>query len=328
MAIDWGGLLKTVGNTAAKYAPEIATVGSALLGAKANKSGTKQVETQSLPAWQTDALMQILGQTQDLAAQGGQQYFPGDPVAQFNPVQLQAMQEMLQSGNDIGYQTDAMQSANNFFLDPNTMYNPNSIPGVAAQREAMIRDTGRMLSESWMPTERGDAIASGQFGGSRQAIGEALLADRAADTLSKNLGQFDSNIFQMMLGANQNAMNRIPEINQQMMLPGTIQGQVGGVMEGKEQQNINSDKAKWDFYQNQPYFLLDQLRQSAGVNAGQTNSAQVTGSGALGALGGAATAIGMWPQVKDIFTKPGQTAQPTQPVNVSPDIYAPPTNRP
>ena len=311
MALPWATII-----------PAVASIGSSILGAKSAKKGSTATQTTSMPAWQTQALQQILGQTQNLAAQGGQEYFPGETVAPFNPVQLQALSSMLQGGQRVGSQTGAMEAANSFYLDPRTMYNPNAIPGVAAAREGMIRDTGRMLSESWLPTERGDALAAGQFGGSRQSIGEALLGERAADALSKNLGAFDSNIFQMMLGANQSAMDRMPMISQQTMMPAAIQQQVGDTMQNQQQKQIAGDQERWNFYQNQPYFLLDQLRQSAGVNAGQTTTGSTQGNSALGALGGLSAGLGMMGSIKDMIKTPPPTTVPAPPKPYEP--YGPP----
>ena len=233
------------------------------------------------------------------------------PVANINMNAARASQGVLDP-------TNAMQSllsgkVNNPYLDQ--------------QSEAMIGSLTRNMNENVMPGLRSEALASGQYGGSRQGIAEGLATSR----LNQDLAPALTNLYGT---ANENAQNRMMgtasrlndqayntafgnanlglQNNAQQMQQNTqnLQNRLQGVNLANSSLNMlgglnsmqDQNFAQYMGAQQQPQNINWQnLNNYAGVvqpgaGMGSTSSQTNYKNPAMGALGGAATgaAFGPW----------------------------------
>lgn len=244
---------------------------------------------------------------------GGQQFFRGDTVADFNPTQIQGQQGLGQAltntaAGGIRSNIQGAVDANNRFLGANYLTDLNATPGYAGIREGILRDTGRQLSESYLPSVRSDALGSGMFGGSRAQIGEALMGARSADEISRNLSGLDAGIYGQNLQAQQNAINRTGQLTDLQQSPDRALIDLGGQTQTQAQNEITGQRERWDFNQNRPYQNLQTLQGAYGsYPMGQTsttsmsapqesnpNAAQTIGGALLGTAGTWGPAVYDW----------------------------------
>ncbi len=265
-----------------------------------------EVTTVRYPDFIENAMKNVISETDKLYGQGGPTFYPGDTVADFSPWQQQGQQQLYDqlTGTQPGGYNDSIQkatAANNMLLDPNMLWNPQNIPGYAGVRQGIINDTTRAMNENWMPSVRMDAIANGSFGGSRGQIGEALAAARGTEALTTGLAGLDMSVFNAMLAANQGAIGRAPQMAELALQPNRGLMELGGIQQNQAQSEITGARERHDFEQNAPWWLLDQLRTSAGgVNAGQSSS---TSGGGAGTLQNVGSVVGIGAALTDLYKK-------------------------
>lgn len=241
--------------------------------------------TANFPPWLEEMMRRVATETNRLYDAGAPQFYPGDTVADFTPDQIAGQNRLRQQLT--GYQDpDSVSNtllranaANNTYLDPEQVWNLSAVPGYQAVREGIVQDAGRNLAENYMPSVRSAAIANGNFGGSRAQIGEALAAARSTDELTQNLGNLDMNTFQTLLQANQNAINRAPSLAGATLAPAQGLVDLGQTIQNQNQSEITGARERFDYTQNQPWWLLDQLRTSAGGGQSTGSTQRTTGTG-------------------------------------------------
>ena len=251
---------------------------------------------------------------------GGREFFPGDTVAGFNPNQTGGQQTNLDAvqGGLVSQGIDQALQSNLALSDIGTLLSdPNALPGVADFRRNTIEQGVRQLGEGLLPQLNLGSITAGGFGGSRNQIGQALAAERVADATGRTLNNFDTNLFSQLLNANTGALNRAPGIAGLGLVPGQIQQEIGGAQQAQEQAELLGDRERFEFGQNEPFFLNDQLRASLGLlPTGQSQGTKVPGPG-LGELllgGGSILAgTGVLDGLLDGIFGTGKTAQGTTP---------------
>lgn len=232
-------------------------------------SGGKQTststQTQRLPGGQQRAVdLMLQGAVQNYLG-GGREFFPGDIVADFDPLQTMGQQGIVNYAGGIG--TDLINnaiSANNMLLDPNMLFNPSAIPGFQGVTDAITRQMTQNLTENILPSIRQGAVGSSQFGGTGQGIGEGLAVGRTNDSLGDALSQLNLGAYQMGLNAMQNAIGRAPGLTAAGALPAQMIADVGAQRQGQAQREIGADMARFEFEQNEPIFQLQLLRDLAG----------------------------------------------------------------
>lgn len=230
----------------------------------------------------------------------GRQFFPGANVAQLTPEQLAGLDMLtgaVAPGGAVATGIEGAQAGQNFAQDTARIFgDPLSIPGVGDFRESLIGDASRALSESLLPQLRTGAITGGGFGGSRNQIAEALATERVAGQAADALAKFDTDLFGQLLQANTAALDRSPQIAALGLLPGQTTTEVGNILQRQNQAQIAGDRERFEFGQNEPFFLQDNLRATLGLPAGTSTSGRTSGGGAtVGELlaGGAATLAGL-----------------------------------
>lgn len=259
---------------------------------------TNVVTTTSLPAWQEAGLQDLLNRTTALVDAGGRQFFPGDTVADLDPRTTMGLNDIARTAQPGGQVANLVGSAlsNNMMLqDTNRLLqDPTSLYGVQGFIDNIVNRGQQQLTESLLPAVRGQAILAGGLGGSANKTAEAMAAERIAEQGMRSLNDFNVNLLGNLLNANTAALNRAPAMAQLGLLPGQAQVDAGNVRQNQNQAEIAGERERFEFGQNEPFAMLDQLRATLGTGqAGQTTRQSTgtdrnTGSDILGLiLGGA-----------------------------------------
>jgi hypothetical protein len=260
------------------------------------KQTSRTSQTTSMPKEQRENYRLLMGGAQDLFNSGGPQYFPGANYTTPTGNQLQGRQMAADYAGGVGQElVNNAIGANNFWMDPNNLFNLQNIPGYGATRQGIVTDVTRNLTENILPQTRGSAITGGGLGGSRQQQAEALASGRTSGELAQALGNLDLGMYGQNLQANQAAIGRAPAMFQLGTQPADVFNRVGAAERMDTAEQIAGDKERWDFEQNRfPKLLamLQALTGSAGQYGGTTKGTQTTeqsGGGWQQALGGALT---------------------------------------
>ena len=275
-----------------------------------------QTTTTSLPSNQQNNVNVLLNDALRFYNQGGREFFPGDPVADFTANQIAGQQGIVDFAGGLGSQLvgDTI-AANNTFLDPNVALNPANMPGFSGVVDNFVQNQTQNLTENILPYIRSGATASGQFGGTAQGIGEALATERTADSISGGLENLYLGAYGQGLNSFNQAINRAPMLFGLGLAPGQAISGVGAQQQGQNQREIQGDVARFEFEQNEPIFMLELLRQltgQAGTYGGTTTSetVQEAGSSPINqALGGALSLASLWNPLTSVFAGlPGAAA--------------------
>jgi hypothetical protein len=246
--------------------------------------------TTTLPAFQLEGIKDLYNRTKGLV-NTGLPIYQGQRVADLDPSQTQAIQSMISYATGPRAQTgiNTAIDANTFWADPNRVFDLQSVPGYAASRAGIESSVGRALTESWLPQIRGEAILNNGLGNNRAGLAEGQAVGRATEALTTGLGNLDMNTAQMLLGANQNAIGRAPSLVAAGTVPQSIALDAGGILQNQRQAQIDAERQKFEETANAPYFGLDQLRASLGMNTGGTTRTSTSQDRDwLGTLGGLA----------------------------------------
>lgn len=180
-----------------------------------------------------------LGQAGNLLQSGGQQYYPGQQVASFNPAQQQAMGGIANLGMNGSAGLDATGRFDQNLLQGNGNPYENALFKQAAQATQ-----GQLSSE---------------FAGSgRNITGSMPLRSQQLNNLA---GQMYGNEYQNTM------QNALQAGNQEQGLYNTRLGGMGQALNiGNQVQNqgqnlINANMNAWNFNQNRPYNNLSQFEQ-------------------------------------------------------------------
>lgn len=254
-----------------------------------SRQTSESTQTQTLPANQqanVDLLMQGIGQ---LYQSGGPQYFPGQTYAGATPEQIQArnMAAGYATGAGQNYANTAVQS-NQQMMDPNRIFDLQATPGYGAVRQGIQDTVTRNLTENILPQSTLAQAATGDLGGSRGAMMDALAMGRTGGELASALGQLDLGVSAQNRGSYEAAMNRAGDIYGLGQAPAQSLENVGAANRADQQGQIQADMARWDFQQNQLPRLLQMVQSltgSAGQYGGTTTGRETTSSSGGGGIG-------------------------------------------
>ena len=160
------------------------------MGGGSQRQTSSSTRTQALPGNQqanVDLLMQGIGQ---LYQSGGPQYYQGQNYTTATPEQMQARQ--MASGYATGAgQTYANQalSFNQQMMDPNRIFDLQATPGYGAVRQGIQDTVTRNLTENILPQSALSGVATGDLGGSRGGMMDALAMGRTGGELASALGR-------------------------------------------------------------------------------------------------------------------------------------------
>lgn len=221
------------------------------------------------------------------------QDFQGSRVAPFNETQLQAQGQLRDaatgSATDFtNYLLSNQQRLNEIGLNPQN--NP-ALPGLL---EAGIRPLTENLTQQVLPNIGQEAVAGGQYGGSRQGIAEGLASqayfNSAQDVVSRVLGE----AYSSGLDNATKAQALGPTVLGATTYPSQILSAVGDQQYGMEQAQLTDEVQRYFNEQLLPFLAA---KEAAGVAFGvpsgiSTTDASLPASSinpVMGGLGGAAT---------------------------------------
>jgi len=226
--------------------------------------------------------------------------YQGSKVAPLNATQLQA-QGMLSdaatgSAQDfVNYALGNQQRINETALDP--LSNP-ALPGLL---QAGIRPLQESLTQSVLPNVRNEAVAGGQYGGSRQGIAEGLASqsyfNAAQDVVSNVLGT----AYSSGLDNATRLQSLTPSLAGTTGLPAQLLSAVGEQQYGQEQAQLTDEIQRYFNEQLLPFLAAkDAASVAFGIPAGLTSTnASVPASSTSplqGLLGGGALGAGIGSQ--------------------------------
>lgn len=252
---------------------------------------TRQETVTRLPPQQQAAVNELLGGATREFRSGGPEFFGGNTVAGPTQNELAGRQSAVNFARGQGGELASNAiDANNFFLDPNNLFDLSRIPGFADTQAGITRDATQNLTENILPLLRSSAGASGQFGGTSQQIGEGLAAGRTSEGIADALARMSLDAFSQNLGANQAAIGRAPGLFNLGVAPGDVQANVGAAERGDLQAQINADRERFDFDQNRQLTNLQNFRNLIGQQgtfggSQTTTSQQPGGNDFLGTIG-------------------------------------------
>lgn len=257
--------------------------------AKGEQSSTTTTQVNLSPE-QRELLNIAMPGVRQFAANVPQRY-PGSTIAPFTPEQTVGQDLALgAAGNQQDLANNAAGATN--FLTSGNIWDPAANPNLRGAISAATRPISENLTESALPAIRGEAVATGNFGGSRQGIAEGLATREASraigDTASKVAqGQYETNI-----GAQLKALGLTPTTQAAQLSPATTVSGVGDVRQALQQALLGEKVGNFNYAQLAPFLQSQEIIGLLNGLPGGSTTATGTGpkpNALLGALGGAAT---------------------------------------
>lgn len=271
----------------------------AAAGVLGSRGGGSQTTTTTTTPWgpQQKYLTDLFSRSQGLLNTGQLA-----PVADFDPLELLGQSQMLGVAS-----TQLPQLSNQALGAFSTLTNaPNvqSNPVLQQYIQAALRPLEQSLMQNVLPSIRGEAVATGNYGGSRQGIAEGLalqeFTQQGADVSTRIMQDAYARGLQAALGA----LGQIPNVTGAAVAPATVTGSVGG-----ERRTLAQTQAS------QPQNALQAyLNLISGSYGGTTTAAvpRAQGNPLLGALGGALVGNNL----QNLWQTPtATTAQPSTNIN-------------
>ena len=260
------------------------------MGKDAGGSDTETVTRVIPPSFSMPGLNLAGREAVNLFNQGPQQFFPGQTFAGFDPLQEQGQQAQLQFASQALPQLN--QQIFGSFGQALDAQNVLENPAISAGLQTIEDRAQRNFTEQILPQLRQQATGTGNQFSSRAQLAE----ERAARDLQGAISEAQAGLLTGTLGDAMRlqgaGLSIAPQTLGTGLLGGSIFGDVGSQRQGLEQQQISEDMARFNFEQQAPGMLLDQLlNRSVGLagTGGTTisNSSVDQGSSTLGnVLGG------------------------------------------
>ena len=242
--------------------------------------GTQNVQ-QTSTTQLTDQQKELI----DLAMPGLKNFASNPPqlpgysrVAGFDPAQTQGQQQVLNSVPAQQEIASGAATATNFLTNPNIV-DPNSNPGLQGAINAAVRPIQEQLTTSTLPAIRGEAIANGQYGGSRQGIAEGLAAGKASSAIGDATANIVSEGYKAGLDALARGASIAPQSIGAQSLPGLTTSGVGDVRQNLAQQQLSESASDYNYNQVLPYLVGSDLVSLAGGTPGGSTVSTATGPG-------------------------------------------------
>ena len=186
----------------------------------------------------------------DLYEAGGPQYYPGQTYVDNNAFENMGAQMGLNYAmNQMPGQVGSMLQAQNDLFRAPDVANNQYVGGMAD----VIQDRmSRQFTEQMNPAIRGGAVASGQFGGSRQALAEQGAMGRVSESTGDALAQLYGSAYDTGLDAAGRAMQLAPQTLQAGMMPSQGVSQYGEYLRGQDELALQDSLNRYNYEQNAP----------------------------------------------------------------------------
>jgi hypothetical protein len=225
----------------------------------------------------------------DFAASTPQRY-KGTQVAGFTPEQTQGQDMALASAAPQAELAANAAKANNFYTS-GSVWDPASNPNLQGAIDASVRPITQQLTESQLPAIRGEAVTTGNFGGSRQGIAEGLASRGASQAIGDTASKLVQNQYQTNVDAQLKAMGLLPTVQGAQTAAATTTSGVGDVRQAMDQARINENVNAYNYDQMAPFLQSKEIMSLLqGLPGGSTTSTgnNPTTNPLMSSLGGAA----------------------------------------
>ena len=239
-------------------------------------SNVTQTSVQQLPSWLNNANTYGSQQAQNLYNTGGPQYYPGNTVAPFSPMQEQyfsGVENLAQNGLP---SSNAAQNYTTSVLNGNYL-NPQTNP--------YLQDTFNQAAnavQNKLGTEFAGSGRNPEMSGAAQADQMNQLATQIYG------GAYNTGIQQM-----QGALQESPQVAQQSLTGLNALNTAGAQLQGQSQNMIGANQDLYNYYSQLPWTNLSNYMNQVNSLAHGSNTANTTPfygpSKGESALGGAAT---------------------------------------
>lgn len=238
-----------------------------------------QESVSKLPAFQEEGFQQLIANAlKQFGAPGGLagEFFPGQTVAGFDPLQTAAQEQSVGFANQFGGDFQ-QQLLSGLQFGLSGVLNPLQQPGIQDSLQFLQQNALQGLTEGILPQIRSGAIASGGFGGSRQGIAEGLAAGRTQQGVAGAQANLINQAFQGGLGVFSNTLGQAGNIFRSALAPQSILAGVGGEKQAMEQNLLNAARERFEF-ENQiaPFQSLQRLQALLTNNLGGTQTTTKT----------------------------------------------------
>jgi hypothetical protein len=177
------------------------------------------------------------------------EYYPGQTFVPRGQYELGADYGMLQYANQgmIPQAAQAVGTQSQMLNAPDLANNPYVAQYTKAMNERLATD----FNQNVMPGIRGDAVAAGQVGSSRQGVAEGLASQGLSRAMADQTAQFYNQAYGQGLDQQVKAMALAPQTMGLGLMPYQTMAEVGGRFTGDQQQYLNEDMARWQFAQSE-----------------------------------------------------------------------------
>jgi len=258
-------------------------------GGGGGESSTTTVQKADPWAGQQPYLTDVMQQAQWQFNQPGPYYYPGDTVAPFTNTEM-AAQRGIADYADMGARYLANQGLETQGFMLGDVLRADSNPYMQDYAAAAIAPAWDALLRQGLPGVQSGAVASGQYGGSRQGVAEGIALGDAMrgslDTTAKMYG----NMYGQNLDAMQKALALQPQMLQTGAMPDTMLAGVGQQQREMNQAMMDDAVARWEFEQGLPASKLAQyssgVQGNYGGSSSSTTEGDVGGTSAAGRIAG------------------------------------------
>lgn len=238
-------------------------------------TSTTNTVTKSDPwAGQQPYLTYGMQQAQQQYQQPGPEFYPGQTYAGYDPLQILAQQQALQYGGSSG--TDiynpALSAYQQMLTSPDLSTNPYLQPAISA---AITPVTSQLLQDV-LPSIRGQGIAAGQLGGTREGLAEAGAVSDWESTSGNIAAQMANQAYQSGLDQQYRALGMMPTLEQAGQLPISLTESVGAQNQAMNQQAINEAMQRYGYNAGLPAEKLAQYTNLISGNYGGQTSGSST----------------------------------------------------
>lgn len=175
--------------------------------------------------------------------------------------------------------TQAIDPANNPFFQ-------SAVAGAIRPAVQQFSDAGGALSQI-----RDSSMQAGQYGGTRQGIGEGIAQSRLQQQVLDTAAGMGNTAYNEGLTAQQRALALLPQTQAAQFQPATALDSVGQQIQSQQQTAINDAIQKWNYQQQLPQQQLSQFANLINGNYGGSSvsiGSSPQGNPLMSGLGGAA----------------------------------------
>lgn len=250
--------------------------------------------TPIMSSQQNELLNYLMPQVRQFAATVPQRY-TGETVAGFDPAQTEAQRMALSGAQSQDEAAKNALSTYNYYTTGG-VWDP-SRSNVGGAIDAAVRPITQQLTESTLPALRGEAITTGNYGGSRQGIAEGLASGRASTATGDTAAKISEDLYRTNVEAELRALGLTPTIQAAQTAGAQTTGAVGDVRQAMAQRYMDEQRSNFYFDQNAPFLQAQELAsiygvlptggvQSVGSVPPTNRLAQAIGGGMTGAAAG------------------------------------------